>query len=347
MAISGSGTQADPYIVHDWDEFCTYKDTSGVYIKFANPHEGQTIQGSGTASSPYIVSSYEEMLTATGAQYIWQVKLIDRDAKKYKFGDVYCQYDDSLSTIDFNNIQPEGFTEQLTMNCAGVNFNGWTLKNMAFYSSSNSIGMPAVVDNLILSNLVSNGLGNGTLFDGSKKISNTIFDIFCTSISTTARLFSKRSGLTTDNIEISNCSFNVKGSGDGLYFGTSAAHTGTIKNSRINLDIDMSTFIIGEKSSYSNGFDTTNVLFTGNVKTSGTGNVYIGRTVNNCIYDLSYEGNGKLALNSSSSVATASFYNSDKIEDVTGLNVANMISATTSNLKDAEWLYSQGFPIGV
>lgn len=90
------------------------------------------ISGSGTSTDPYIVSTYEEMLFATGATYIWEVKLIDREQKIYRYEDIYCQYDDSLTTIDFNDIQPNGYSSTFGLNPA-MNFNGWTLKNAVFH----------------------------------------------------------------------------------------------------------------------------------------------------------------------------------------------------------------------
>lgn len=124
------------YVVSTWDEFLQY-NSSGNNIKFANPHEENgeiVLSGTGTQTDPYIVSSYEEMLFATGATYIWEVKLIDREQKIYRYEDIYCRYDDSLSTIDFNLIQPEGFSATLTFLANSVDFNGWTFENLIIKS---------------------------------------------------------------------------------------------------------------------------------------------------------------------------------------------------------------------
>ena len=85
MAITGSGTKADPYIVHDWSEFlviCNDGDKlASQYTKFANPD--REITGSGTQQSPFIVSTFEEMLEKTHASYIYQVELINAETKLY------------------------------------------------------------------------------------------------------------------------------------------------------------------------------------------------------------------------------------------------------------------------
>lgn len=134
------------YVVSTWDEFLQYNFAPNN-IKFANPHEinGEIVlSGTGTHADPYIVSTYEEMLFATGATYIWQVKLIDREQKIYRYryisdydeqrnpiySEIFCKYDDSLSTIDFNDIQPEGFTDRLYFTADRIDFNGWTLINI-------------------------------------------------------------------------------------------------------------------------------------------------------------------------------------------------------------------------
>ena len=138
------------YVVSTWEEFLQY-NTDGNTIKFANPHEvdGEIIlQGSGSQSNPYIVSTYDEMLFATGASDIWKVKLINREQKLYRYryisdydeqrnpiySEIFCKYDDSLSTINFNDIQPEGFTDRLSFDADSIDFNGWTFLNLIIKS---------------------------------------------------------------------------------------------------------------------------------------------------------------------------------------------------------------------
>lgn len=347
MAITGIGTELDPYVVHDWDEFCVYKDTSGVYIKFANPHEGQTIQGSGTASSPYIISSYEEMLTATGAQYIWQVKLVDRDAKKYKFGDVYCQYDDSLSTIDFNDIQPEGFTEQLTMSCSGIDFNGWTLFNIKS-SASGALTMSATIKNLRLSNMFFESDSDGASIIRCDSLSDSVLDIYANSLVPIAENIVVLRSVSSGNQNWNSISINLKARGTGIInMGwTSSTYRVTLNNSVINLDCDCYNLKLGNRtqSASLSGNSFNNCLIKGDIKTTSTSSVMLGCYFTNCIYDVSYEGNGKLATSYGGD--GVNFYNSEKVDDTTEL-VRGITPATTANLKDAEWLYSQGFPIGV
>lgn len=169
------------YVVSTWDEFLQH-NTSGDTVKFANPHEENgeiVLSGTGTQADPYIVSSYEEMLFATGATYIWEVKLANREQKIYRYEDIYCRYDDSLSTIDFNLIQPEGFTDRLYFLADRIDFNGWTLLNiiikydMVFRNEVNEAYKNGRFINLIIQNS-----GTAIAIHRPSYVKACIFDIF-------------------------------------------------------------------------------------------------------------------------------------------------------------------------
>lgn len=349
------------YVVSSWDEFLQH-NTSGDTVKFANPHEvdGEIVlSGTGTQADPYIVSTYEEMLFATGATYIWQVKLINRDRKLYQYryivdyaqpnepiyADVFCIYDDSLSTIDFNDVQPEGYNSNLVIS-ANVNGNGWTWKNIVLNNSEISFTGSAAPIQLIFSNLYSKLTSSSSvLFRVPSGINNSILDIFCESTASGASVFRGASS----GVDCNSLSVNLKTRGSTIQFGTNSSSVYIkLKNTRLNLDVDAEGFYIGSSpSGYAYGTPLENVVVTGEIKTSSTDDVPLGRSITNCIFDVSYSGNGKLLVSSNSTVKTASFYNSDKVEDETGLAVTNMIGATTADLKSAQYLYDNDLPIGV
>ena len=183
------------YVVSTWDEFLQH-NTSGDTVKFANPHEENgeiVLSGTGTQTDPYIVSTYEEMLFATGATYIWEVKLIDREQKIYRYryisdydeqrnpiySEIFCKYDDSLSTIDFNLIQPEGFIDSLYFLADRIDFNGWTLLNiiikydMVFRNEVNEAYKNGRFINLIIQNS-----GTAIAIHRPSYVKACIFDIF-------------------------------------------------------------------------------------------------------------------------------------------------------------------------
>lgn len=335
------------YVVSSWDVFLQY-NSSGNNIKFANPHEvnGEIVlSGTGTQADPYIVSTYEEMLFATDATYIWQVKLIDREQKIYRYEDVYCRYDDSLSTIDFNQIQPEGYNTNLVI-AANVNGNGWTWKNIVLNNSEISFTGSAAPIQLIFSNLYSKlTSASSILFRVPKGINNSILDIFCESTASGASVFRGASS----GVDCNSLSINLKTRGSTIHFGTNSSTVYIkLKNSRLNLDVNAEGFYIGSSpSGYAYGTPLENVVVTGDIKTSSTDDVLLGKSITSCIFDVSYSGNGKLLISSNSTVKTASFYNSDRVEDETGLAVTNMNGATTNELKSDQYLYDHGLPIGV
>ena len=183
------------YVVSTWNEFLQYNDSANT-VKFANPHEvnGEIIlQGSGSQSNPYIVSTYDEMLFATGASDIWKVKLINREQKLYRYryisdydeqrnpiySEIFCKYDDSLTTIDFNDIQPEGFADRLYFVAGRIDFNGWTLSNiiikydMVFNNNADEAYKNGRFINLIIQNRQT-----AIVINSPSYVKNCIFDIF-------------------------------------------------------------------------------------------------------------------------------------------------------------------------
>lgn len=343
------------YVVSNWTDFLTY-NVAGNNIKFANPHEvnGEIVlTGDGTQDNPYIVSTYEEMLSATGASDIWKVKLIDRTNRKYRYNDgeqdIYCLYDDSLSTIDFNNeetMPPEGYDTELTIS-ADVNGNGWTWKNIVLNNKAISFEGTEATSRIILSNLYAKTQSSTTnVLKVSNGINDSILDIFVESSANGAQVF--RGGLST-GVDCNRVAINLKSRGEKISLsGTNSNYYIRLKNSRLNLDVDAIGFYIGNLSSSSSyGASLENTLVTGDIKTSGSDDIPLGRAITSCIFDVTYTGNGKLVVSSNSTVKTTSFYNSDKVEGETGLAVTNLYGAQTSDLKRASYLYNLGFPIGV
>ena len=328
MAISGSGTQADPYIVDNWADFLTVSGNSSNYVKFANPD--REITGNGSSTNPFVVSTYEEMLLKTGASYIHQVKLINREAKEYKYGDVYCIYDDSLTTIDFNDIYPEGTTEDLAI-YAHVDYNGWTFRNLTLrYRLIHSYRLNNIrMINTIIR--ISTSINYGVILSEGG-IKNSIFDIYVdeTRSSTGDMLFYLG---TSEATGMNNCSINI-GSSWSVWLGY-----GSIVNSKINLDVHGKQFQIGKRNEASMKLNTC--ILTGTVESTAL-EPTLGWTIKNTIYDVEFIG--EPPSDNADSVYT-SFYNSDKISDTSLLT--ELIPATTEQLKDAQWLYDHGLPIGV
>lgn len=332
------------YVVSTWDEFLQH-NTSGDTVKFGNPHEVNgaiVLEGDGSQSNPYVVSTYEEMLFATGATYIWEVKLIDREGKLYRYNDIYCRYDDTLTTIDFNQIQPEGYDENLVINAA-VNGNGWTWKNMVFNDKYLSYNNASPLSNIRIINLYTSRFSDYysvIRIVGTGGITNSILDIHANSSS------NNRPPIIYTSSELAKCEKSVvQLTLRGNSFSLSTDYYTHLRNCVLILDVDTSKFWIGSNYSPYYGAALTNVLIKGSIKTSSDDDVIkLGYAIKSCIYDIDYTGNGKLAVESTA-VKSVSFYNSDKVSDETGLAVANMTGATTEELKSAQFLFEHGLPI--
>ncbi len=83
--------------------------------------------GTGTKDDPYIVDSWESYYTLAKDELTGDGKY--REAKYYKFADV----DNKI--VDFNDIEPEGYTTPLPSKVF-VDFNGWTFRNLRLINVS-------------------------------------------------------------------------------------------------------------------------------------------------------------------------------------------------------------------
>ena len=326
MAVSGSGTQADPYIVDNWDDFLTVSGSSSNYVKFANPD--RAITGDGSSSNPFVVSTYEEMLLKTGASYIHQVKLIDREAKKYKYGDVYCIYDDTLSFIDFNDIMPSGYNSDLTIQ-AHVDFNGWTLKNMAF-NRGVLLRFATPSKGLILTNLYFLGRhSSGWLYIDSV-IENFIINMI--GVNDDANSVSVIHTPQAAGSGIVNSALSLKTTGKVHFLGRA-------NNCILNFEADNTNyFACGD-------LVLDNTMATGSLDFEYSGSVPMFSYIYNSILDFDWKRDScypQITRN----VMSPSFFNSEKMPSM-GMTANNLYGATTEQLKDAQWLYDHGFPIGV
>lgn len=67
--------------------------------------------GTGTQTDPFVVDNWEDFLTASSNSN-------------------YVEWSENSGIIDFNDINPEGYTSEIRLKCS--EFNGWTFKNLHF-----------------------------------------------------------------------------------------------------------------------------------------------------------------------------------------------------------------------
>ena len=365
--LLGTGSSSSPFIVYCWDDFL--KVNFNTYnVKFANPHEVDgtiTLEGSGSQSNPYIVSSYEELIFATGASNIWKVKLVDRDKKLYQYryivdyaqpdepiyADVFCRYDDSLSTIDFNDIQPNGYTSAFNFNTT-MNFNGWTLENAVFHSYGYFRFMLSL-SNAIFKNFYS---------DNTRTISCITCDAQASNIKMSGTfdtqgmaIFGVRSGYSSSYRGLINSSFDFHLIGKSRLFQDSGnSYTPAIENCNINFElIDNRTSAV----SLGNSTEYYNCLLTGNIKApncttscdTSTQLLYAGSRYNiiNITAEVE-EGHNKPNINLIANNPTSLvIYRNDGNVDYYNTSYQNLVGVPESTLKDAQTLHDLGLPIGV
>lgn len=272
--MTGTGTQADPYVVETWAEFLSVCDLSNTtYVEWSNAEvDFNEIQPEGFTSSismrgniTFTNIEFKNFTTRSGDAWIMEAGTINYES--CKFTDFYQVYANSRSMYLLHAYDA----------CNGVYFT-----NCEF--------------TMLQTNALTSNTNNSIPFYGSK-------------------------------IKISKCAFTVEASTGGYWTITN----GTIEFSNINLKITArrlgaplpgfvcwysGKFVFSEgTSSSSSGYDGDFII---DIECNQT----IACTANNGAYKF-------LVL-----------YNSDKAT-ITGTNI---VGVTTAQLQDSDYLYSLGFP---
>jgi len=273
MAITGTGTQQDPYVVTTWAELASKTSETGVYIKLG-------------------------------------------------------------SNIDMNTEYPEGLTSGLTVNCAQIDGDGKTVKNLFLKSGAliTCAGRNSTWKNAQLLNWV--------IGDGSSAASITA------------------NGSTSGTYTFSQCKISGRlngGSGDNTSF---LAASGRIKfyRSSINFQMTANTSTVDMSGDWRNccTMEYCNVNFSG--ETDITLNIvlvnsYIKGNLANATISATRYPDGQVSVYSVLDISAAAV----SANSATNLVLANsekcssigqyLTSVTSAQLTSAEYLNSIGFPI--
>ncbi len=267
--------------------------------------------GTGTKDTPYIVNSWEEYTSITSDT-------------------AHVEFDPNAENkvIDFNEIQPEGFSSTVKFKDY-TNFNGWTLRN--FHSTASTAintGSSLTFSNLIFENFYwcpANKYGS-TLFDtgGSssiRKMTNCIIsgEIQCT--------------YDIDRVvqDLYESSVNIVANTGGSF---RLSHS--IINSEIILDVsaesvEMCRYLSTDKGKVLNSRISGRIQSDENVSAGTDTSAYNVFNIQSN-QPLDYQGKGISVYNSDIATATQS---------------GNFIGCTAEQLRDAQYLYDLRFPIGV
>ena len=330
--MAAGDSWADPIIVDNWEDFVAYNANSAYnnkYMKFANP--SREITGSGTQTDPFVVSTYDELFTKPGASHAYQCELVNVETQLYMYNDIFCQYDSSLTTIDFNNIEFPSTALSIRLN---INFNGWTLNNIERSVGSDSIARfdrtNLTLKNLILKNFVASGVNNifGNYFYYTT-IDESVLNIILNSTSNSGTL-------RLNAFNVKNSSVSIMARGKNIESGSSS---NKVEQTNIYYDVDV--------ESYRTSYDFTSCYAYGKLESTASSTAW-GDNVTNCI--INYESE---TVGASSYQLGKVAVNDDKI-NASRWQHANIIHATDETQlfdKNDEgsghsWLYNNDFPIG-
>lgn len=330
--MAAGDSWADPIIVDNWADFVAYNADSAYnnkYMKFANP--SREITGSGTQTDPFVVSTYDELFAKTGASHAYQCELVNAETRLYMYNDIFCQYDSSLTTIDFNNTEFPSTALSIRLN---IDFNGWTLANIDRSVDSYSIARfdttNLTLKGLILKNFVVSGV-NSIFYDQGyyTTIDDSVIKVILNSTSNSG-------ALRLNAFNVKNSSVSITAMGKSIESGDS---THKVEQTNIYYDVNV--------ESYRTSYDFNRCYAYGKLEPTVSSAAW-GDDVTDCI------------INFESSRITASSYQLGKVavndDNIVASNWqhTNIIHAENEAQlfdKDDEgsghsWLYNNGFLIG-
>ena len=362
MSRTGSGTSwDDPKLYDNWTDFYAAMcvQTGYNYIGLTDPHLTMdnvfTGEGDGTKNNPYVVSTYREMLTVTGASAIWRCRLSDEDAdltdltqpRHYWYNNgvrtIWCLFDPTPTTIDFNEIYPSGTDTRFTYR-KGCDFNGWTFLNLFSTGTANTgIFYGRSTDdafrNMILANC--RWIPSTSSYNYAYMLNVYIQDSILQ--------------IDTDNsYSLVGFTYSTSyGSGfvrNSLYWrvrGSRAFTTDTmsgvvsITDSIVELDVVVTGNATGTGSTY-NGLQLIRSLVKGSINCNGSDNSNIFNGVADSIIDLSIN---TANLGRPIGTCTHSVYNNQKAPHWS--NITGLTGVTTEQLLSPTALQEAGLSIGV
>ena len=323
---------ADPIIVDNWADFVTYNADSAYnnkYMKFANP--SREITGSGIQTDPFIVSTYDELFAKTGASHAYQCELVNAEKHLYMYNDIFCLYDSSLTTIDFNDIEFPSTALSIRLN---IDFNGWTIANIERSVTSYPIASFNVtnlmIKNLLLKNFSASGVNS--IFDNYAyytTIDDSVINVILNSTSNSG-------ALRLNAFNVKNSSVSIMARGKSIESGMSSSK---VEQTNIYYDVDV--------ESYRTSYDFNCCYADGKLEPTVSSAAW-GDDVTNCI--INFESS---RITASSYQLGKVFVNDDKII-ASDWQHANIIHAENeAQLFDKDdggsghsWLYNNGFLIG-
>lgn len=345
MARSGSGTQSQPYIVHNWDELVQsigevgayvefpldavlttdtvvqrgklyYKLVSGNYVEVTNPKQSEL--------STYYENSFEIDLND---EYPEGIPLLNAGTMNRKHGiDIKGKFDGKGGTIRNIYMTPDADNSTLFYFADDSEFKNTDILNVYYIGHGGS-----------QSGVISN-------FDAARSTSSLMRRCRMSGVIYNSNFYQRNS--STD-IRLERCTFAFYGRmGDNGMFSGQGTSMQQIAFTNCVFDFtcpQMRNFSCYTASSSNYLYiEALNCLFTGNCTISSTYDIF--SRLNSCVFDVILNGG---------TVAVTYQINYSEVPSVFNISKANLsmgsatrIEATQQQIEDASWLLSQGFPVG-
>lgn len=343
MAISGTGTAADPYIPTTFADFLTCIGQTGVYVCL--------MQDIDVSKDSIYKTGITEPLTIS-CRYVYGTAMTYSSTTAYAQDDK-CTYNDGEHGLcTYTCIQP----------CTGIdvtNTEYWTRGGnptkkitglvitavlcFRFNQSSNDIDM----SNLFFESCVWDKTQNNEMFSNTAGRDVTINDC---AFSMFYNQHSYNPVICMQGVfKFNRCSMYIKYPGNFVTYGQSYSNvltrSGSFNNCTIDIeDVGLTCDSVGGQNQTYNSIVNSSIRITAYITTNG-GNKYIGFTTTGSFSAITVLG----VSGDTGCILTPLYMNGTNIidKDVIGQSTlgthANLIQGTTEQCKDKDWLISKGF----
>lgn len=278
------------------------------------------MHGTGTQADPFVPYIWDEVVEAVGTSA------------------AYVSFPENGGEYDLNALYPTGVST-IRVRCTQINGNGWNLKNL--YSQGNPFSIIGTHCTWIRLNIV-DFLHEGSDFfktneeyyqDGKSTFNQCKFS----GIMSSGRLFNRNSRHSDNVMRLETSSINVRADNDAVVFG-GAMDSEYASSNYCNV------VITGNSSNPFGENWMRNCLIQGSMSPSGNNGIKLtsGSTFNIITANLS-EATSESLLSCPNGLTIC---NSDLLPAGTTIP-AGMVGCTTEQLRNASYLASLGFPIGV
>lgn len=266
------------------------------------------MQGDGTQGNPYIVTTWEEFIAAV------------------KTSGAYVEQGND---IDMNEDLPTGLKDEVPFHCAEFNGSKYEIRNLYVIENGRFSLNSSSVRKLKLINFFYNG-GTSSYTNGMLNFGNNanVFDLELSGFVADGKMAASGSACSVIGL-----SANIEGNGDIFRGGTSGSYAFAIENGNIRISGGGSLYSVCLTNCYITG-DISQIYATKKRSPSIDSSV--------CIIDATiYQ-----SISSYYNKVSLCFVNSDKVSEESTV-ASEFTLITDSQMHDADYLRSQGFPIGV